>query len=89
MRPEFQMTDRKLFILIKMFIYINLSKQDTQLCRLTILDESVNLDGQISKRVARTEKFQILVGKNLINKKTELFNKCPHRRKFLARNRKP
>ena len=36
-----------------------------------------------------SEKFQILVGKNLINKKTELLNKCPHRRKFLARNRKP
>ena len=29
-------------ILIKMIIYINLSKQGTQLCRLTILDESVN-----------------------------------------------
>ena len=37
-----------------MFIYISLSKQGTQLCRLTILDESVTLDGQISKRVPRT-----------------------------------
>ena len=36
-----------------------------------------------------SEKFHILVGTNLINKKTELLNKCPHRRKFLARNHKP
>ena len=45
--------------------------------------------GKRSCNLCMSEKFQILVGKNLINKKTELLNKCPYRRKFLARNRKP
>ena len=33
-----------------------------------------------------SEKYHILVGSHLINLKTELLNKCPHRRKFWARN---
>ena len=36
-----------------------------------------------------SEKFHILTGSNLINRKTELLNKCSHRRKILARNHKP
>ena len=31
-------------------------------------------------------KFHILTGSHLINRKTELLNKCPHRRKYLACN---
>ena len=47
---------------------------------------------QPGKRVCNlclAEKYYILTGKDLINKKTELLNKCPHRRKFLACNLKP
>ena len=45
--------------------------------------------GKRTCNLCMSEKFHILVGTNLINKKTELLNKCPHRRKFLVRNHKP
>ena len=35
-----------------------------------------------------SEKYHILVSPNLINRKSELLNKCPHRRKYLACNYK-
>ena len=44
--------------------------------------------GKRTCNLCMSEKFHILVGKNLINKKTELLNKCPRRRKFLAQNHK-
>ena len=45
--------------------------------------------GKRTCNLCLSEKFYILVGSHLINRKTELLNKCPHRRKFLARNHKP
>ena len=45
--------------------------------------------GKRTCNLCLSEKFHILVGSHLINRKTELLNKCPHRRKFLARNHKP
>ena len=45
--------------------------------------------GKRTCNLCMSEKFHMLVGTNLINKKTELLIKCPHRRKFLARNHKP
>ena len=45
--------------------------------------------GKRSCNLCLTEKFHILTGEHLINKKTELLNKCPHRRKFLTCNMKP
>ena len=47
------------------------------------------LSGKRTCNLCLSEKFHILTGSNLINRKTELLNKCPHRRKFLARNHKP
>ena len=47
---------------------------------------------QPGKRICNlclAEKYYILTGKDLINKNTELLNKCPHKRKFLACNLKP
>ena len=35
-----------------------------------------------------SEKFHILKGKDLINRNTELLNKCRHKRKFLTYNMK-
>ena len=45
--------------------------------------------GKRSCNLCLTEKYHILTGKHLVNKKTELLNKCPHRRKFLTCNLKP
>ena len=45
--------------------------------------------GKRTCNLCLSEKFHILTGCNLINRKTELLNKCPHRRNFLARNHKP
>ena len=45
--------------------------------------------GKRTCNLCLAEKFYILKGEHLINKKTELLNKCPHRRKFLACNLKP
>ena len=45
--------------------------------------------GKRTCNLCLAEKFHILMGEHLINKKTELLNKCPHRRKFLACNLKP
>ena len=45
--------------------------------------------GKQSCNLCLAEKFHILTGEHLINKKTELLNKCPHIRKFLACNMKP
>ena len=45
--------------------------------------------GKRTCNLCLSEKFHILAGSHLINRKTELLNKCPHRRKFLARNHKP
>ena len=47
------------------------------------------LSGKRTCNLCLSEKFHILTGSNLINRKTELLNKCPLRRKFLARNHKP
>ena len=47
------------------------------------------LSGKRTCNLCLSEKFHILTGSNLINRKTELLNKCPHRRNFLARNHKP
>ena len=44
--------------------------------------------GKRSCNLCLAEKFHILTGEHLINKKTELLNKCPHRRKFLTCNMK-
>ena len=45
--------------------------------------------GKRSCNLCLAEKYHILTGKHLVNKKTELLNKCPHRRKFLTCNLKP
>ena len=45
--------------------------------------------GKRSCTLCLAEKYHILTGKHLVNKKTELLNKCPHRRKFLTCNLKP
>ena len=45
--------------------------------------------GKWTCNLCLAEKFHILMGEHLINKKTELLNKCPHRRRFLACNLKP
>ena len=45
--------------------------------------------GKRTCNLCLAEKFHILMGELLINKKTKLLNKCPHRRKFLACNLKP
>ena len=39
--------------------------------------------GAITCNLCLAEKYFILVGQNLINKKSELLNKCRHRRKYL------
>ena len=44
--------------------------------------------GKRTCNLCLSEKFHILTGSNLINRKTELLNKCPHRRKYLACNSK-
>ena len=44
--------------------------------------------GKRSCNLCLAEKFHILTGEHLINEKTELLNKCPHRRKFLTCNMK-
>ena len=44
--------------------------------------------GKRTCNLCLSEKYHILVGSHLINRKTELLNKCPHRRKFVARNLK-
>ena len=38
--------------------------------------------GKRTCNLCLSEKYHILVGSHLINRKTELLNKCPHRRKF-------
>ena len=40
--------------------------------------------GNIVCNLCLSEKFHILRGKALINRKSELLNKCPHKRKYLA-----
>ena len=45
--------------------------------------------GKRTCNLCLSKKFHILVGSHLVNRKTELLKKCPHRRKFLARNHKP
>jgi len=40
--------------------------------------------GNITCNLCLAEKLQILTNNNLLNKKSELLNKCPHRRKYLA-----
>ena len=45
--------------------------------------------GKRSCNLCLAEKYHILIGKHLVNKKTELLNKCPHRRKFLTCNLNP
>ena len=40
--------------------------------------------GNITCNLCLAEKLQILTNKNLLNKKSELLNKCPHRRQYLA-----
>ena len=42
--------------------------------------------GKRTCNLCLSEKFHILTGSHLINRKTELLNKCPHRRKYLACN---
>ena len=44
--------------------------------------------GKRTYNLCLSEKYHILVGSHLINRKTDLLNKCLHGRKFLARNRK-
>ena len=44
--------------------------------------------GKRSCNLCLTEKFHILTGEHFIDKKTELLNKCPHKRKFLTCNMK-
>ena len=45
--------------------------------------------GKITCNLCLSEKYHILTGENLINRKSELLNKCPHKRKYLAHNIKP
>ena len=45
--------------------------------------------GKITCNLCLCEKYNILINKNLINRKSELLNKCPHRRKYLTYNIKP
>ena len=42
--------------------------------------------GKRTCNLCLSEKFHILTGSHLINRKTELLSKCPHRRKYLACN---
>ena len=44
--------------------------------------------GKRSCNLCLCEKYHILVHPHLINRKSELLNKCPHRRKYLAYNYK-
>ena len=44
--------------------------------------------GKRTCNLCLSEKYHILVGSHLINRKSELLNKCPHRRKYLACNHK-
>ena len=41
--------------------------------------------GAIRCNLCLAEKYHILMNNNIINKKTELLNKCPHRRKYLIK----
>ena len=42
--------------------------------------------GKRTCNLCRSEKFHILTGSHLINRKTELLNKCPRRRKYITCN---
>ena len=42
--------------------------------------------GKRTCNLCLSEKFHILTGSHLINRKTELLNKCPHRRKYITCN---
>ena len=42
--------------------------------------------GKRSCNLCLSEKFHILTGSHLINRKTEFLNKCPHRRKYITCN---
>ena len=44
---------------------------------------------KITCNLCLCEKYNILINKNLVNRKSELLNKCPHRRKYLTYNIKP
>ena len=44
--------------------------------------------GKITCNLCLYEKYHILLGTNLINRKSELLNKCPHKRKYLTSNLK-
>ena len=44
--------------------------------------------GKITCNLCLCEKYHILLGTNLINRKSELLNKCPHKRKYLTSNLK-
>ena len=44
--------------------------------------------GKITCNLCLCEKYHILLGTNLINRKLELLNKCPHKRKYLTSNLK-
>ena len=42
--------------------------------------------GKVTCNLCLCEKYHILLGAKLINRKLELLNKCPHRRKYLTSN---
>ena len=42
--------------------------------------------GKVTCNLCLCEKYHILLGAKLINRKSELLNKCPHRRKYLTSN---
>ena len=55
----------------------------------TIIDQAQPYKpGKKTCNLCLCEKYHILVQPHLINRKSELLNKCPHRRKFLAYNYK-
>ena len=61
-------------------------------CRLTwklVAQAQPYKPGRMACNVCLCEKYNILINKNLINRKSELLNKCPHRRKYLTYNIKP
>ena len=55
----------------------------------TIIDQAQPYKpGKKTCNLCLCEKYRILVQPHLINRKSELLNKCPHRRKYLAYNYK-
>ena len=55
----------------------------------SIIDQARSYQpGKRTCNLCLSEKYHILVSPNLINRKSELLNKCPHRRKYLACNYK-